>query len=799
MLFITTIFFLCVMITASTTTGAQQDASSMAISVDTIPSIRVLDINPRFLRGIDTVWQYSGICKALKVSKYAKQNNSSGSKSVITAHGNISYDFLYRSLSDTPFFQKDFRQHSVRTNFSLLFKNVYPVQVTIQHRNSNSPYFRDITDVSLQYSHKDYLRHLKDNLHQQIVRTMTAEYLPNLKQAELRNKAKLDEVAALEQWLASPARLHELIAERERILRRLPQNPADSLPGRPDLQLPTNGLPGMPQLPDEEAIKKAISDKLNHRLSATGDSVLARLEAWMVEKRKRISDSLLNMQTANFIEKKKKELADAKKALTEYEKKLKSMKKNVADSLLKIKQELIQLKDPAAFKDFVKQKKINAKELPKGWKALTAVRSIGIGRSWVDYSELTVKNISLTGGNIEINPGNFYFAAAVGRINYRFRDFVVQNNAQPKQSLYLLRAGIGKKDGNNFILSWYDGKRNLLNPFTSTGNTISLERVIGMSAETRFQINDNHYIIAEFGKSSYHNTSNANADGGTLFDRAKNFKDRSNEAYSIKVSSYWPDAGTKITGYYKKMGEHFQSFNLQPVNSLQEAFQVKLQQQLWKKKLTIDAGIRKNDFSNPFITPGLSSRTVFKSLQLSLRIPKYPYITIGYAPSSQLTVLDNQRLIENHYNTLNAVLSYPYRAKKVNMLTNAMFLKFYNSTPDTGFIYYNASSFSLNQFFYIGKWQLQSGLTITDQEDLRVLTIEQSTSYELKHWLSLTGGLKYNRVSNSSTHWGSVVGINMAISRIGTVQMSYDKSYLPGINRNLLPVQTGRVSLYRSF
>ncbi|HMK24826.1 MAG TPA: hypothetical protein VK483_02265, partial [Chitinophagaceae bacterium] len=220
---------------------------------------------------------------------------------------------------------------------------------------------------------------------------------------------------------------------------------------------------------------------------------------------------------------------------------------------------------------------------------------------------------------------------------------------------------------------------------------------------------------------------------------------------------------------------------------------------LWKKKLVIDAGIRKNDFANPFITPGISSSTVFKSLQVSLRIPKYPSITVGYAPSSQLTVLDNHRLAENQYYTLNAVLSHSYKAKQVGMVTNAMFLKFYNNSPDTGFIYYNASSFAVTQIFYLKKLQLQSGLTVTDQQELRVLTLDQSASYQLKGWLSLAGGLNYNRVANNSTHWGASAGINLTVNKIGIIQMNYDKNYLPGTNRNLLPVQTGRISFYRSF
>jgi hypothetical protein len=777
------------------------------ISKDSIPAIRILSINPRQFQWHDTTWIYSGICKTLSrtylpVSKKTIGQAGSSKPAFLKVHGNIQYDFLYRSFTDTPFYQQDFRQHTVKTNYNFLFRNLFPVQVTVLHRNSNSPYFRDITDVSVKYSQQDYMKHLKENLVQQATAIIKTNNAIRLTELEKKYKQKLDEVEGLQLWISSPARLQEMVEERERNIRHLAAFKADSLQQLARQQLPGLGLPGgLPEMPNTDAVKKAISDKLRKKLKAGADSLLARIEKIELEKKARLGDSLQKLKSKAHIEGKKKEREKLRKELEGYKKQLSGAKKNLADSLLKVKQEIARLKDAGELKNYIRQKKLNAKELPKGWEPLTAIRSVGIGRSWVDYSELTVKNISLTGVNIEANPGKLYIAAAAGRINYRFRDFAVrQQAAQPRQSLYLLRGGIGKKDGNNFILTWYDGKRSLLNPFMDTLSTnTKLERVIGMSAETRVKLNDNQYIVAEFAKSSFHTTGTVSQQAGSLFEKMRNFKDHSNEAYSIKLYSHWPDAGTKLTGYYKKMGEHFQSFNLQPVNTVQEAFQVKLQQQLWKKKLVVDAAIRKNDFSNPFLTPGINSSNVFKSLQLSLRIPKYPFLTVGYAPSTQLTVLDNQRLAENQYNTLNAVLTHSYRAKKMNMVTNAMFLKFYNSSPDTGFIYYNASSFALTQFMYIGPWQLQSGLTVTNQQELKVLTLEQEATLRVKSWLSLTAGMKYNRVSNKQTLWGGSAGMNMSINKIGLITLNYDKAYLPGTRRDLLPVHTGNIGYYRSF
>lgn len=586
--------------------------SQVTGKTDTIPAIWLLDMKPRERLSSDSsTWIVSGLCKTLKITKKPINapafGNGKSKTSFLTVHGNIQYDYLYRTLVDTPFYQKDFSQHTVKTNFNFVIKNAYPVQVTLLHRNSNSPYFRDITDVAIQFSQRDYLSGLRENLLEQSIQKLDASFKNKLKDLENKYQGKLAEVTALQKWLASPARIRELVAERERLIKKFPQYNVDSLlhgsvpiPGIVQEKLdsikglvPAN-IPDKLKLPDEESLKKAASDYAKKRADAFSDSVIAQAEAWAKEKKQRLQDSLSNTKTAAWIEKQKKALSDARKELAGLEKRWKGARKELADSLQRIKQEIMRIKDVAAIRQYIDQKKLSVKQLPAGWKTLASIRSVGIGRTWLDYSDLTVKDISLTGANVEVNPGNFYFAAAGGRVNYRFRDFVVHNgNTQPKQSLFMLRAGLGKKDGNNFILSWFDGKRNLLTPPASGTNIIRPERVIGLSAQTRIKINDNQYVIAEFGKSSFHNTGNVNAGNSALFDKVKNFKDHSNEAYSIRLYSYWPQAGVKFSGYYKKTGEHFQSFNLQPVNSVQEAFQVKLQKTFWKKRLVLDAGLRK--------------------------------------------------------------------------------------------------------------------------------------------------------------------------------------------------------------
>ena len=72
-------------------------------------------------------------------------------------------------------------------------------------------------------------------------------------------------------------------------------------------------------------------------------------------------------------------------------------------------------------------------------------------------------------------------------------------------------------------------------------------------------------------------------------------------------------------------------------------------------------------------------------------------------------------------------------------------------------------------------------------------------TWQIRQWLSITAGLKYNKVNHEKTQWGSVAAMKLALGRFGNIQMGYDRSYLPGTTRNLVPVDMGRLSYYRSF
>ena len=133
------------------------------------------------------------------------------------------------------------------------------------------------------------------------------------------------------------------------------------------------------------------------------------------------------------------------------------------------------------------------------------------------------------------------------------------------------------------------------------------------------------------------------------------------------------------------------------------------------------------------------------------------------------------------------------------MSTNATYTKFYNTSTDTSFIYFNASSWTINHSIFLSHFTFQTALSLTDQKDLSLVTLEQLVSYQFKTRLSLTGGFKWNRLNSSETMYGGTAALNVYLKKIGTIQLNYDKTFLPGYNRKLMPVDIGRINFLREF
>jgi hypothetical protein len=374
------------------------------------------------------------------------------------------------------------------------------------------------------------------------------------------------------------------------------------------------------------------------------------------------------------------------------------------------------------------------------------------------------------------------------------------NGNRPKQYLNLFRVGIGMKEGNNLIFTYYTGKKQLYNLNTSVDSASTPDyHLMGMALEGRWQLTKNTYFTGEVAKSSlpYYRASSPSANKlSSLFQ----FNDHTNEAYALKAFSFLPVTGTRINAVYKVMGAGFQSFSMYTTGSAQTAWSVRVDQPFFKQKLTLTASVRQNDYTSQYQQADYRSNTVFKSLQATLRMKKWPVISVGYFPSSQLTKLSDNNYVENLFYTLVASLSHFYKYQGITMNTTLSYTQFYNRQTDSSFVYFNTKNILLNHVMFLGRLTLQGTASAALNREYELYGADGNAQYKINSWLDAGGGLKYSQQTVYNIQQIGYTGnVRMNIPRLGQIELMADKGFIPGADKRLVSNNTGRVTYTKIF
>ncbi|MDB5250683.1 MAG: hypothetical protein JWQ40_5077 [Segetibacter sp.] len=697
-------------------------------------------------------------------------------KPLLKVHGNVLYDLNYNSRIDTPYAEKEIYQHTVQTYLDITVKDQYPLRFYFTTRFSNSSLFRNFTDLNLQFDPLQFRNKIKENLKSRIKPPFQLDSLERIKSL-LEKKAK--ELYDLRNWLKDPATIQRLIEEREKQLYGQKSRVENGEPG-----LSQQSLTG---IVDKEA-KTVSIQRLRKEASQNKD---------LDNRKDSINSSINNFQQKYDENKRKVDSAESElvKLRQLYNQGTDKLKNSPAFS----RSEIDAIKDVRILKNKLAKEGLSDTLLPKGYKLLWGLRSFKIGRSLVDYSELSAKNISIKGLQVEYNP-YYYYAFATGFIDYRFRDFIVRNKNTSLQYLNLIRVGKGLKEGNNLIVTHYSGSRQLYNSSsTLQGFQIPNYKLMGYTIEGQIKVNKTTFITGEAAKSSVPYYSLSSGDKN-LFSSAFKMRDHSNEAYSIKVVSFIPSTRTKLNGYYRRFGANFQSFSLFTSGSAQSSWAFRVEQPFLKRRLIVNSSIRANDFTNPFIGRQYKSTTIFKSIQATLRIKRLPILSLGYSPSSQLTKLNDGQFVENLFHTLTASANHFYRHKAVMYNTSVIYMQFYNKETDSNFVYFNTKNLFLSQSIILDKLSVQFNFSGSSNTDYKLYTYEHNLQYKLNEWFRIGGGVKYNRQTIYDRElWGYAGNALLKIPKVGELQVTMDKGFIPGSNKELVDNTIGRLTFFKVF
>lgn len=426
---------------------------------------------------------------------------------------------------------------------------------------------------------------------------------------------------------------------------------------------------------------------------------------------------------------------------------------------------------------------------------LVSVKQFSIGKTMLNYTELTAQNLPINGINIEYNP-SWYIAFAGGKIDYKFRDFFNRESKQRGQYFIMGRIGVGNIEKKALIFSLFQGRKNQ-SEFSLPDSINNHLNITGYSVEAIFKKDEFTAISAEFAKSTIPFSGNLQntKQGNSLW----KFSDNSNTGINIKAQTIIPETNTRINGFFRKSGEHFQSFSLFGYNTNQTAWLAAINQSIYKNQIVLTGMLRQNDFTNPFTDKTFKTSTVFKSFVANIRIPKYPFLTVGYYPGTQFYIVNKERVRENAYYVLNGSLVYNYFFKGQRMTSSVILNRYTNQATDSGFALYKGVNYYISQSIYLKAMQFQGTYSVTKQPELRFCSIESSLDFSISKNFKVGGGIKYNRIEKAQCYWGDKIFLTADFKKLGQLQMQYEKNYLPTTNKTLYPVETGRVAWYKYF
>ena len=576
--------------------------------------------------------------------------------STIKLNGFVNYEYYYNQHIDTPFAAKAFEQHTISAQLKITIKNKYPLVLNFSNRLTNNPFFKNYLDIGLQFDRVSYLNSLKNSYANAVNHSNPFQQI--LLQIQQELKTTEGEYSKLRKELNDPHWVQTIVKERESFLQSNSNKSAATLGNKEKELGKYSGTDSIKSESSEEFgfvkktalfnINKSIlssftppkydllpsSQKRPGDLDSIGikrekDSLNAKSPDSTYQFVFGLKDSVLKvvkdstiLKTHRLSDQANKQLTVMRKTPTEewYEKQLMVLDsiKTKKDSLFQYSKKVEGLFKQAQNADVITGNINNRKQqllkygnpdnaVTKLDNILLNVKSFGIGRTSIDYSDLTARGLSILGIQAEFEP-NLYYAFAAGKVNYRFRDFFVNTpSVNNNQEYYIVRIGNEKIKRIRIIGSAFYGKSNRLSLNNPTINLFS-----GYSIFTSYHISRTNFIEAEIAKTYLPVSLNPGLikdKNPGLFDWSKN----NNLGFEAKAHFLFMKSNTAVDGYYKRIGESFQSISFLTNDQIQKAWNIKVEQRLFKSKLVITGMLRQNDFVNPSFSNNYYTSSVFKT------------------------------------------------------------------------------------------------------------------------------------------------------------------------------------------
>jgi hypothetical protein len=663
--------------------------------------------------------------------------------------GDLSYQHFTRHGNSDNLLLINSRADIATLRLQLLYKETYPLSFQVRYNKSSPFQLDDQYEVSFGFDQRNFKEILKNKL------LASAKSKFHQKQAALlaRFENIYRQFQEKKQWLESPVYAQQVIEERLRQAR----NPVTSLPG--NINLPTaisRQLPNLPNLPelifDPQALGQTLADSLKQRF----DNLAGRLQNGLHNQR----DSLLGI-------------------LQKLEDSLLSQKKKYESELDSLGKKLSGMNTVGELEEYADS------TIPRNkWADLLMRTQLRFGKFIHTGSELTVNNIFLHGASIRYGNEKFIQLSG-GFYDFAFRQVFQFRNDSMDRKKSLVAVKIGKTDGNNLsAFNFYIGQKQ------KTGSR-ELRTIAGVSAERKLYLNRNLSLELELAKST--TKQGTGKQDPVIKDLFTSLSMRTIGAYG-SLKAWLPKTKTDAEISYRYWGQQFESFNANQYFNPQNNITAKVTQPLFNRRLNIAAGLKYTDFKSYGIASNIKTKTLFATANATLRIRKLPVVSVGYYPGSQLYWMDNSKLYEYFYYILNASVSHYFKIGRVPMQAVFTHNKFMNHYTDSAV----KNTQRYNNLFWtcwVGSLSFQASYSQQELETENLRTAEAGLSYSVSKF-RIGGTAKWNFLS-AATRMGYTANLGISLGKLGSINLIYDRSYLPERTGGFVPVNTGQVQIIK--
>jgi hypothetical protein len=417
--------------------------------------------------------------------------------------------------------------------------------------------------------------------------------------------------------------------------------------------------------------------------------------------------------------------------------------------------------------------------MSKAEKFLYNIHSLSFGKSYLNYTPMSIMGVSVTGADASYASKYVYVQGTYGTLDMK-QSLWFQNDFSQKYTVTGAKIGWGSPEKSHIHFIYLDFEPKNYKPDTVFANTIPVKNTL-IGTEAVINPLKSLSLRFEYLKSiSVFQGVNGNASSEMMNDSAISRDPLSHDA--IRFSSVYQSAktGTAIMADINRIGAEYHTLGNPYFRNNVYNYGFKLNQSFFKRMLTLRAGY-KEETDNIVHFNNISTYNTRLDGGFMLAVPQLPLISVNYTPLYfyQKTSKDQSYQLYSTALNLNASASYQAVIKGYKVSSSLLFSHITNENSFTA-TRLDVYNYMINESVAIGKFSSLNGLfsytlpAITN-DSLKMLTIDFSYAMQIKKMANELVGLKLNRSMNQNLYYiYSKTGFQIAKNYSGNIYLYYN-------------------------